>query len=155
MRWQELPWAEAFLEGLKTTCHVGRACQLANVAMATVYNRRKNDPEFAAQWDEVKDIYRQTLKDEAYRRAVNGVIRKKWTASGQPVMDPETGKQAEELDYSDSLLNLLLRSSDPEFRDVHRHQHEGGDPAKPIVVQHQIELQNHVRDLITDLEAEQ
>ena len=51
------------------------------------------------------------LVKEAYRRAVEGLERKKLTKGGEPIIDPATGQQYVEREYSDALLMFLLKGA--------------------------------------------
>lgn len=41
-----------------------------------------------------------------------GLTRKKFTGAGEPVINPDTGEQYAELEYSDTLLIFLLKQSE-------------------------------------------
>src|SRR5262245_47497044 len=67
------------------------------------------------------------LQAEARRRAVDGVKKLKFY-NGRPVIDPATGQQYYEHEYSDSLLMALLRGLRPHiFGDAVTHRHQGSD----------------------------
>ena len=54
------------------------------------------------------------MEREAYRRAVEGVAKKKFDGKGEAVVDPTTGLPYVEHLYSDKLLMMLLKRYRPE-----------------------------------------
>lgn len=74
------------------------------------------DPDYVAAFARAKDHAADLLEQEARRRAHDGIQRKKFDR-GVPLMDPETGKQYVEHEYSDTLLIFLLKGVRP---DVYR-----------------------------------
>ena len=125
-----------FLRALSTTGNVTAACRAAKVPRCSAYKHREEDPEFAAAWDEALDEAADRLEEEARRRAVEGVLQKKFTKGGEPIIDPETGEQYVEHVYSDTLLTLLLKAHRPEkFRERFEHTGKDGEPlAAPILI---------------------
>ena len=82
------------------------AAEEAGIGRSTAWLWRKNDPQFAAAWDEAVAEGVDRLEDEAHRRAVEGY-------NPRPVY--HKGKKVGEIrEYSDSLLGLLLKSRRPE-----------------------------------------
>jgi hypothetical protein len=78
----------------------------AGIERSTAWLWRKNDPEFAAAWDEAVTEGVDRLEDEAHRRAVEGY-------NSRPIY--HKGRKVGEIrEYSDSLLGLLLKSRRPE-----------------------------------------
>jgi hypothetical protein len=110
-------WSDAFLSSLEETGVVVKACESAQVSRSSVWRRRQDDPEFAKRYEESLKSGALLLEAEAIRRASGGLIRKKFTKSGAPIIDPETGEQYVEREYSDTLLALLLRRHIPEYRE--------------------------------------
>lgn len=122
-------WEKAFLAAFSKLAVVSYACDAARVNKTTVYHRRNNDPAFAALWDEAREAATDKLEREAERRAAQGLTRKKFTSKGQPVIDPETGEQYAEREYSDTLLIFLLKAARPEkYKDRHEHTGASGGP---------------------------
>lgn len=66
-------WINPFLEALKRSGIVARACDAASVPSSAVYALRKRDGDFAAAWDEALEVSYDTLEAEARRRALEGV----------------------------------------------------------------------------------
>jgi hypothetical protein len=90
------------------------AAEEAGIGRSTAWLWRKNDPQFAAAWDEAVAEGVDRLEDEAHRRAVEGY-------NPRPVY--HKGRKVGEIrEYSDSLLGLLLKSRRPE---VYTRSHDG------------------------------
>jgi hypothetical protein len=98
------------------------------VPRQTFYDRRDSDPAFALAVRLALADGCDLMEGEARRRAVEGLVRKKFTKGGDPIMDPATGEQYVEREYSDTLLIFLLKAHAPEkFRDNVKHEHTGPD----------------------------
>jgi len=87
---------------------VTAAVAVAGTSRTRVYELRKTDTIFAADWDEAEEIAIDRLQDEARRRAIEGVAEPLVSAGklvrgedGQPIMVQR---------YSDNLLLSLLRA---------------------------------------------
>src|SRR6266545_4876428 len=65
-------WKPAFLIALENTGSVTEAARTAQMDRCKVYYYRRNDPVFAALWDEAIEKACDLLEDEARRRAFNG-----------------------------------------------------------------------------------
>lgn len=63
----------AFCAALAETCNVSKACAAIGVSRYTAYQWRKNDPAFAAAWDDALKAALLGLEDEAHRRAFVGM----------------------------------------------------------------------------------
>ena len=119
---------------MEVTGNVSEACRRANLARRTAYNWRNHVEGFKTQWEEAFELGVDALEDEAIRRAAEGTKRKKFTANGAPVIDPETGEQYFKHDYSDTLLIFMLKARRPEkFRERNETLH-GSAPGKPIEI---------------------
>lgn len=90
----------------------------AGISRTTMFEWRRDDPEFAAAWVEAMEEGTDRIEAEAFRRAVEGVSR--------PVFQcgEEVGRVQE---YSDTLLTLLIKGRRPGQFNTERHQHVGGD----------------------------
>jgi hypothetical protein len=108
-----------FLEVLVETANVTKAAEAAQLHRRFCYELRAQDAAFAAEWDAALVVYAESiLEPEADRRAAEGCVRKKFTRSGEPIIDPETDKQYEEREYSDTLLIFRLKGLKPNtYRD--------------------------------------
>jgi hypothetical protein len=106
---QHLPlpanWQEVFVDTLRDTGQVTRACEVARVSRKTAYEYRKHDEAFATAWEDARRTSIQLLEDEAFRRAHDGTVK--------PIFQggEEVGTVRE---YSDTLMIFLLKANDPE-----------------------------------------
>lgn len=115
--WQR-NWQPVYTAILAETGVYDWACKKAGVTFVTVWRERQRNPEFAAAEAESLKAAALLYEGETIRRAVHGLRQYKFTAAGQPVMDPRTGEQYYELEYSDSLLQMVLKGRMPEvYRD--------------------------------------
>ena len=99
---------EQFLQALADSGSVTAAVATAGTSRTRVYELRKTDAAFAAAWDEAEEIAIDRLKDEARRRAIEGVAEPLVSAGklvrgddDQPIMVQR---------YSDNLLLALLKA---------------------------------------------
>jgi hypothetical protein len=140
-------WTEAFLKALEGTGVVVKACEAAGIDRSNVWRRKQSDPEFAKAYEESLRTGALLLEAEAVRRASEGLVRKKFTKAGAPIIDPATGEQYVEHEYSDTLLALLLRRHIPEYREpkgelnvstaVHNHFHMSESDLRQIQAERQ------------------
>lgn len=108
---------DRFISRLAETGNITESCRFAGTTRPTVYKHKELDADFAQRWLVSEDEYIERLEAEADRRAVEGIRKKKFD-KGQPVIDPETGRQYEEREYSDTLLIFRLKGTRPEkYRD--------------------------------------
>lgn len=94
-----------FLDMLREGNTVTFACKCLNLTRVSVYELRRDDAVFAAQWDEAYEAGGEVMEQEAFRRAVQGV--------NKPIVHlgivTDTVK-----DYSDTLLIFLLKGRFPD-----------------------------------------
>jgi hypothetical protein len=102
----------AFLAAYRDCGTVRRACEAASVGRRTHYNWLEDSDEYTRSFEDAKRDAGELLEQEARRRAVEGTIRFKFH-KGEPIIDPRTGQPYMELDYSDSLLQFLLKGAMP------------------------------------------
>jgi hypothetical protein len=100
-----------FLALLRETGNVNRSARAVGyINPSYVYNMRKQDDEFARQWDEALSLGQKVMTDEleaeADRRAIDGV-KKPLLYKGEVV--------AYEVIYSDALLMFRLRGLRPDM----------------------------------------
>lgn len=95
----------AFLNALLKTGTRKQAADLAKVSRQAHYFWMKNDDEYVIAYERVRQMLIDVLEDAAFERAVNGVERKLYYKG------EEIGVQ---LEYSDTLLALLLKANMPE-----------------------------------------
>ena len=93
-----------FLAALMTGAIVTEAAKSCGIGVQTVYDWRRDDPQFAADWEEAYLRGADALLLEAQRRAMRGTT--------EPVF--HLGKKVGVTrKYSDTLLMMLLKSRDP------------------------------------------
>jgi hypothetical protein len=110
---------EAFFTKLAETDHVGEALAASGLAHRTAYAWKDGDPEFAQRWTDARETYANRLEAEAFRRAVAGTPKGVWH---------QGVKVGEELQYSDSLLALMLKAKrKKEYGDASKVELTGAD----------------------------
>src|SRR5829696_6157972 len=88
-----------FLEALSEGMSIANAAGAAGTGRGAMYVWRREDPEFASDWDEAVEVGTDKLEDEARRRAMNG---------------------------SDAVLMFLLKARRPaQYKDKSVHEHVG------------------------------
>jgi hypothetical protein len=102
-----------FLDALRETGVIAYACKLAGIGQTAAYKWRDDEEDFARDWSEALEEALDMLELEARRRAHDGLIKKKFK-DGEPIIDPETGQQYYEREYSDTLMIFLLKGGRPE-----------------------------------------
>lgn len=118
-------WKSAVIEGVANGLTVKDAAARAGISRTNVYIASDKDDEFAAAMRRAHDEGADQLEAEARRRAVEGVTRKKFD-KGVPIIDPQTGEQYIEREYSDTLLIFLLKGRRPDiFGERVKHEHTG------------------------------
>ena len=114
-----------FLEALKETCNVSKACELSGLARRSAYDWREEDPEFARDWQKALDIAADGLEEEAVRRARDGT-QKPVYQGGQLVGYVQ--------EYSDTLLIFLLKGAKPKkYSEKLQHTGEDNGPIQFVV----------------------
>lgn len=66
-------WLHPFLDALRRTGIVSRACTAAGVTSSTAYALRQRDADVAAAWDDALETAYDEEEAEARRRAIEGV----------------------------------------------------------------------------------
>ena len=107
-----------FLECYIIAPSLNRACQLAKERGHTISRSgpgewSKSNKAFKEAFQKAKKQALRYLEEEARRRAVEGIRRKKFY-KGEPIIDPKTGQQYEEIEYSDKLLMFLMKNLIPD-----------------------------------------
>jgi hypothetical protein len=65
-------WQKKFLEALRLSPHVANAAKSAGVSREICYRTRRDNPAFAAQWQETLDAAIDDLEVVAFREAMRG-----------------------------------------------------------------------------------
>lgn len=60
---------EKFLTHFAKTCHIGKAAKRAGVTRQTIYNHRREDPEFAKRFEDARLLGIEALEDKAVELA--------------------------------------------------------------------------------------
>lgn len=101
---------KAFLAAFKVSGSVSYAAQAAKVHRCTHYEWMSSDKAYQDAFALAQEEAVDALETEARRRAVTGVMRRRF--------NPKTGEAFDELEYSDVLLIFLLKANAPaKFRD--------------------------------------
>jgi len=90
---------EAFLRTLAESCNVSASCRVAGISRTAAYAWRRDEPEFAAAWDDAEGEAIDALEGVAYARAISG--------------------------ESDRMLEILLKGHRPQYRDKLKHEGTG------------------------------
>ena len=152
---------DKFFSELRRTGIVSVACQAAGVSRTCAYeHRNKKDAdgnltpdalEFSALWDEAEAESADMLESEARRRAHDGCT-KYVISNGKMVAGPD-GKPLEVTEYSDFLMEKLLKAHKPElFGDRQRLEHAGKietTPSQQVIIY----IPDNQRDAISDESA--
>ena len=107
-------WPEYFLIALEDDPNICRAATKAGVSRATVYNLRRDSPEFAARWDDAIAKAIDTIE-------ANGMRRAAWGARKPVYYRGEVCGHTRE--HSDALVQFFLKSHKPDQYREHVHQH--------------------------------
>lgn len=114
-----------FIKALELTGRVDLAAKAASAGRSWVYEWRDKDPDFADNWERSLGIGLQRLKDEAFRRAHDGVSEPRFH---QGEICGHVQK------YSDTLLMFLIKQHDPTYREHFQIDH-GNAGSRPFVFQ--------------------
>lgn len=106
-----LGWSRTFLEALARRPVVTYACEAAGVSRSKAYRTKARIPAFARLWDLAVEGGRDRIESEAMRRGMEGVMRPVFGNLGDGL---GTGVVGEQREYSDRLLETVLRAHKPE-----------------------------------------
>lgn len=98
-------WGPVFIAKLTSSGNVSAAAREAGISRRAAYDRRDDDPAFAAAWSDALEEATDALEEEARRRAVEGT-EKPLLYKGEVVGYIQ--------EYSDTLMTLLLKAHRPE-----------------------------------------
>jgi hypothetical protein len=94
-----------FLKEIAASGSTSAGCKVAHVDRTTVYRWRVEDPDFQVEEDRARETLIDSMEAEAFRRGVKGVQRPVYQAGALAGYVTE---------YSDLLLQLLLRANRPD-----------------------------------------
>ena len=114
-----------FIKALKISGRVDLACKASKAARGWAYEWRDKDSDFADNWTAALAIGREILKDEAFRRAHDGVNEPHFY-QGEPCGFVRK--------YSDTLLMFLIKQADPSYREHFQIDH-GNAGSRPFIFQ--------------------
>lgn len=115
-----------FLEAIKVTCNITKACEMSGLSRTSAYDWREDDKEFAADWQKALDVASDMLEEEAIRRAKDGT-QKPVYQQGNLVGHVQ--------EYSDTLMIFLLKGAKPKkYGDKVNLEHSGEVAVKRVVV---------------------
>lgn len=99
-------WERRWLEAFRREKSVAAACKSANLDRSTVYKRRKENEEFARQWDEIENETIDLLEKSAMARAIAG--------HDNPIFfdGQEVGRKRE---YETALTIFMLKKRRPDI----------------------------------------
>lgn len=126
---------EIYLRVLSLSGQYMTAADAVGCDRRTGLRLRETDPEFAEQCEVALERYRATLVEEARRRAVDGIDK---AVIGGQFKDEII---LYEKQYSDRLLELMLKRHIPEFRDSSKVETSGN-----VTVHHGIDLSKLTRE---------
>lgn len=137
-------WKAAFLAAFARTGNVSTAAKAAGRNRTYIYEARKADANFAAQWEEAREDAADALELEARRRAVEGFERPVFYR-GEPC-----GAIRE---YSDTLLIVLLKAARPHVYRDNVGVQVGGDPGNPVKHDHVVTVTDRIAELAAAFEG--
>ena len=111
----------AFVEAVGAGWTVSQAARQTGVARQRFYELRDADETFQAEWAEADEQGVDRLRDEAYRRAVEGV---------RDFRLDKDGNEHELRVYSDKLMELLLKHHDHGYRERTQVEIAGANAAR-------------------------
>lgn len=106
--WTKSVKLRTFVKALGHHGNVSKALHAAQASRAWIYEKRERDIEFADAFERARRCGLEVLKDEAHRRAYEGV-REPVFYQGEVVAHVQK--------YSDILLMFLIKQADPSYRE--------------------------------------
>lgn len=130
---------QEFLKCLEQGWTIGRACKEVRVSRNAIYNWRNEDESFAVEWDAAVELGTDLLEEEAIRRGRDGVERGIYYKGT---------RIAKEREYSDRLLETILRARRPEKFNTTRTEVSGpkGGPIENVTYTSREEIEKALRD---------
>ena len=127
-----------FFAALQTGASITVACKEASYQRSAAYRWRKDNTDFATNWNEAQDIAADLLEEEADRRARDGYDE----------VTTRDGVATIKNKRSDMLLLARLRAMRPE------RYREGGAAQGSKTVKLEIIVRNHLKELAERLAAQ-
>lgn len=121
--WETRKTLVKFILELERHGNATRALKVSRAARGWVYRWRQKDAEFHDAFEEARTCGSEILKDEAWRRAHDGVQQAVWY-QGEGVGFVQK--------YSDTLLMFLIKQADPSFREHFLIDH-GNANSRPFI----------------------
>lgn len=123
--WETRKKLVAVIRELEHHGNATKALKAANAGRGWVYRWRQNDSEFHDAFEEARTCGAEILKDEAHRRAHEGVEQAVWYQG-------EVAGYVQK--YSDTLLMFLIKQADPSYREHFQVDH-GNANSRPFIFQ--------------------
>ena len=118
-----------FLDTYGKTANIAYAARAAGIQRKQVYVWQEKYDDFCSRMAEAREEAYDKLEQEALRRAVEGVQRKRPIIVGREIIDYEVITE-----YSDRLLEVLLKARRPDvFREKTSIEHSGPN-GQPIAI---------------------
>jgi hypothetical protein len=116
-----------FLAAYRECGIVRRAARAAGISRTTHYGWLEEDDTYPDRFREAHEDATDILEEEARRRAIEGLRRVKFNPkTGKPYIDPETKQPYTEHEYSDRILEVMLKAKRPEeFKERIAAEHTG------------------------------
>jgi len=111
-----------FIKVLKRRGNMGEACIAVGISRTSVHRQKRKNGSFKRQFEDAVEHAIDKMEKEAHRRAVKGVIKKKFFQGRVCGLERE---------FSDGLLEFLLRGNREKFKSqTHKLI---GDITRPLV----------------------
>jgi hypothetical protein len=127
----------AFLEAMTQLGNITAAARAVGIHRNTHYlwidEANDSDGKYAKAFESAKEEYADSLRAEARRRAVEGVLEDVWY-QGQVVGQRRV--------FSDRIFELELKAHCPEYRDKHEIAGDGGGPVRIAVVRFPVPIED-------------
>lgn len=110
------PWMRIFIRALTVMPNISVAARAADVTRSNAYLARDHDADFAAAWDEAKEVALDLLEQIAHQRATTGEERRETRTVTKRVdghVVEETTTVVTRVHVSDGMLLALLRRHRP------------------------------------------
>lgn len=118
---------ELFLEAIRQVGFISHAAKRAGIERRSHYRWLDESPAYAEAFEDANCEFDDRLRAEAVRRAVKGVNRTIYY-KGQPC--------GQETEYSDRLLEVILKARCTEFREKHDVSGGGRPPVQVLAIEY-------------------